>query len=94
MPSSSELAMRFLSQLARKRTVFSRHEKECYSSYALRGRLVQMDFEGNLNLRKATLQDIQELKAKLRVAIKKQHTARNVTLRDKISFVIGTTLAM
>ena len=56
--------------------------------------MLQIDFDGNLNLRKATLKDIQELKAKLKLAIKKQHTARNVTLRDKISFVIGTTLAM
>ena len=55
---------------------------------------VQIDFESNLNLRKATLQDIQELKTKLKLAIKRQNTARNVTLRDKISFVIGTTLAM
>lgn len=37
---------------------------------------------------------MQELKAKLRTAIRRQHTARNVTLRDKTSFVIGTTLAM
>lgn len=53
---------------------------------------LQLDFD--INVRKATIKEIQELKSKLRTAIKKQHTARNVTLRDKISFVIGTTLAM
>lgn len=52
---------------------------------------LQLDFD--INLRKATIKEVQELKSKLRAAIKKQHTARNVTLRDKISFVIGTTLA-
>lgn len=54
---------------------------------------VQFDF-ADINLRQAALKDIQELKTKLRTAIKRQHTAKNVTLRDKVSFVIGTTLAM
>ena len=52
----------------------------------------QFDF-AEINLRQAALRDVQELKTKLRAAIKKRHTAKNVTLRDKISFVVGTMLA-
>jgi hypothetical protein len=43
-----------------------------------------MQLDLDINLRKQTIQDIQELKSKLRTAIKRQHTARNVTLRDKV----------